>query len=64
MINTICDNSLLMGFSRQQDRINAAMIQEAYSSLLDISEQDEQAFVEAELAAPEPPVIKPASVAP
>lgn len=64
MINTICDNSLLMGFSRQQDRINAAMIQEAYSSLMDISEQDEQAFVEAELAAPEPPVIKPASVLP
>jgi len=36
MINTICDNTLLLAFSRRQKRIDSSMIQETFSGLMEI----------------------------
>ena len=42
MINTLCDNALLLGFTRKQRVIDASLIQETYSELMDISDGGEQ----------------------
>lgn len=38
MINTLCDNSLLMAFARQQSRIEPALIKKTFKDLMEIPE--------------------------
>ena len=58
LINTICDNAMLIGMARKKHVIGDEFIRETYEDLMQLSEEEETTLPPEPAAEPEPPAMR------